>query len=208
MTPALIDEIHAYWFGDLREDADYFAERSALWFGGAAKTDAEIELRFGAALDRAILPGEGGIAPEFLAWTKTPKGTLALVILIDQFSLQLFREKPESYDRSALVVPIAKDAIARGFEDLYATSEKLFLYLPFEHAENLADQELSVRCFERLANEAQGAARDAARGFLDYAERHARVVRRFGRFPDRNEVYGRASTAEEAVFLASAEAPF
>ena len=208
MARSLIDEIHAYWFGDLREDADYFAERSALWFGGSPEADAEIALRFGAALDRAILPGEDGIAPEFLAWTKTPKGTLALLVLVDQFSLQLYREKPQSYDRSALVVPVAKDAIARGFEDFYATSERLFLYLPFEHAENLADQELSVRCFERMAKEAQGAARDAAGGFLDYAERHARVVKRFGRFPDRNEVYGRANTAEETAFLASAEAPF
>lgn len=204
----MIEKIHRYWFGDLSETADYFQERSALWFGGSPEIDAEIEVLFQGTLDRAILPGDSGLEPEFAKWAETPKGAIALIVLVDQFALQLYREKPESYNRSALVVPVAKEVIARGFERSYTISERLFLYLPFEHAENVQDQELSVRCFEKLAADAKGDAKEPAHGFLDYAVRHANVVKRFGRFPDRNAVYGRPDTEEEKLFLASDEAPF
>ncbi len=204
----MIDEIYSYWFGNLSERAEYFAERNALWFGGSDETDREIRNRFGHVLESAILPNEAGIAHEFLKWTESDKGTIALIVLIDQFSLQLLREKPESYERSALMIPIVKSAIERGVEKHYALSEKAFLYMPLEHSENIADQELSVRCFKRMVAEATGEKLEFAKGYLDYAERHARVVKRFGRFPDRNEVYGRKSTDEELKFLASDEAPF
>ena len=190
-----------YWFGDLDQTPAYFRARNRLWFGASAKTDAEVREKFSTDRDRAV-------AGEYNAWKETPKGALALIILLDQFSLQLYREKPESYAGCALAVPIARHVIDSGWEWVLTPAERAFLYLPFEHSENIPDQEYSVRRFESLARDVPTPFKPQAESVLDYARRHARVVKRFGRFPDRNEVYGRTSTAEELAFLASDEAPF
>jgi uncharacterized protein (DUF924 family) len=203
----MINEIYTYWFGDLKEDAAYFKKRNALWFGGTPEIDADIRAKFGKTLESAVIDGKT-IAPEFKKWTETPKGALALIVLLDQFSLNLYREEPQSYLNSELVISVAKDVILRGWAEKFTVSEKLFLYLPLEHAENIPDQELSVSLFERMEKEAKGDAKGPAGFYLDYARRHARVVKKYGRFPDRNPVFGRTSTPEEAAFLASDEAPF
>lgn len=209
------EAIHHYWFRDLAETESYFAERNAFWFGGTPEIDREIEEKFGADLRAAVTgsPCSGGeISPSHLEWAKTPRGLLALVILLDQFALNVYREKPDSYGCSSLVLPLVKDAIARGWDLEMTVAERKFLYLPFEHAENIPDQERSLTLYEKLLADARATGNSAAiadaRGALDYAIRHHRVVARFGRFPDRNDVYGRTDTPEEKIFNASDEAPF
>ncbi len=190
-----------FWFGDLDQGPEYFRDRNKLWFGGAAETDAYIRREFEADVTRAA---QGELA----SWTATPRGSLALIVLLDQFSLNLYREKPQSYDQSALALPIAEKLIREGLEWTLTPAERVFLYLPFEHAEDLATQERSVALFRELARPAPPALKEIMAFYADFAVRHHRVVKRYGRFPDRNAVFGRKSTAQELDFLSSDESPF
>jgi uncharacterized protein (DUF924 family) len=190
-----------YWFGDLDHSAEYFAHRNALWFNGGERVDREIREKFGTDLLRAV---EGKLD----AWKETPRGSLALIVLLDQFSLNIHREKPRSYEQSAMAIPVARRMLERGWNWTLTPVERVFVYLPFEHSEDLADQERSVALFDALAAEAPSSQREAMDGYLNYARRHYRVMKRFGRFPDRNEVFHRPSTPEEISFLNSNEAPF
>jgi uncharacterized protein (DUF924 family) len=190
-----------YWFGDLDQTPSYFARHNRLWFGGEAEVDEHIRTTFEADLELAV-------AGQLGRWEETPKGSLALIVLLDQFSLNLYREQPRSYEQSALAVPIAERAIGQGRDWVLTPAERVFLYLPFEHGETLALQARSVALFDALAQSSTPALREVMADYHHWAVRHQRVVARFGRFPDRNEVFGRPSTPEELAFLASDEAPF
>jgi uncharacterized protein (DUF924 family) len=190
-----------YWFGDLDHTPSYFKARNRLWFGGESATDEFIRASF----ERDLIEAAAG---RLAAWAATPRGTLALIVLLDQFSLNLYREQPRSYDQSALAIPLARQLVDTELERTLTPAERVFVYLPFEHSETPADQELSVALYERLAREAPRSLAPIMDSYLDYARRHHRVVARYGRFPDRNEVYGRPSRPEELEFLASDAAPF
>ena len=153
------------------------------WFETDAGFDAEIRRRFHATYEAA--------AANKLAWDKDAQGALALVIVLDQFPRNMFRGSARAFATDPLAREVAARVIARGFDQAVPTAERMFFYLPFEHSENLADQE---RCV--ALNRASGDA-DAAK----WAEHHADIIRRFGRFPHRNEALGRATTAEEQAFL-------
>jgi uncharacterized protein (DUF924 family) len=189
------------WFGELDQTPDYFRERNRLWFGGGPEVDGTIRQRFERDVIRAV-------AGELSAWGDTPRGSIALIVLLDQFSLNLWREQPRSYTQSELAIPRTHAALERGYEFVLTPAERVFLYLPLEHSERLADQERSVALFEALARRAPAAYAAALESYHDWAVRHWRVVARFGRFPDRNEVFGRPSRPEELEFLASDAAPF
>jgi len=153
------------------------------WFKKDDAFDAAIRARF--------LPTYEAAAAGRLAWDATPDGALALVIVLDQFPRNIFRSDARTYAADPLARATASRAIARGFDAQVPPAERSFFYLPFEHSENLADQE---RCV--ALNRASGDA-DA----LKWAEQHADIIRRFGRFPHRNKVLGRATTPEEQAFL-------
>jgi len=105
-------------------------------------------------------------------------------VLMGQFSLNLYREEPASYENSARVISLAKEMVHKGWDWSLSPMERVFVYLPFEHSENLLDQELSVHLFEQLSEVAPPAFKGKMDGYLDYAKRHHKVVARFGRFPD------------------------
>lgn len=190
-----------YWFGGLEHTPAWFGARMKLWFMGGRKVDDEIRARFLALVDKA----EAG---ELDAWRATPKEALALVVLLDQFALNVHRNEARGYRCSEAAIPVAKEILARGWEAVLTPAERIFTYMPLEHSEELADQELCLERFEALAREAPKELAGVMEGSLDYARRHLRVVERFGRFPHRNEALGRESTPEEKAFLASDEAPF
>ena len=190
-----------YWFGDLDQTPEYFAKRMPFWFNGGKKVDAYIKKHFEKDLIKAV-------NGEYKDWEKTPREGLALVILLDQFSLNLYREKPRSYEQSLLAIPIADRMIKKKLHYLVTPIERAFLYLPFEHGESLKYQARSIKLFTKLYRESPKYSKKQFAGTLDYAKRHASVVRDFGRFPDRNEVFGRDNTPAEVRFLASKRAPF
>jgi uncharacterized protein (DUF924 family) len=154
------------------------------WFGKDADFDHEIAARFLAAHEAAAA---GGLS----SWEATPEGALALLLLLDQFPRNMFRGSARAFATDPLARAVADRAIEQGFDRSAASDERKFFYLPFEHSENLADQERSLALWRR----ASGGTPDR------YAEIHADIIRRFGRFPHRNAMLGRATTPEEQAFL-------
>ncbi|HEY2227906.1 MAG TPA: DUF924 family protein [Xanthobacteraceae bacterium] len=154
------------------------------WFSKDADFDREIAARFQATHEAAA-------AGHLSDWEATPDGALALLILLDQFPRNMFRCSARAFATDPLARAVADRAIARGFDARVAAAERVFFYLPFEHSENLADQERSLALW-----------RQSGSGEIDkYAQIHADIIRRFGRFPHRNAVLGRATTPEERAFL-------
>jgi uncharacterized protein (DUF924 family) len=174
-------DILAFWF------AGEAAENHAKWFGKAAAFDTECARYTDAIRDARI--------GRLDHWAFTPQGALALILLLDQLSRNVFRGSAETYAADPHAREIARAAIASGFDMQLTAVERMFMYLPFEHAETIADQNDAVRLFETL-REALGAQS------VDYAHRHRDVILRFGRFPHRNAVLGRINTPEEAAYLA------
>ncbi|MBB4839393.1 uncharacterized protein (DUF924 family) [Sphingomonas kyeonggiensis] len=162
----------------------WFALTPEQHFARSAKLDAEIKARFGPLRDLVLGSGAAG-------WRDDPETLLAAIVLLDQFSRNLHRDSAEAYAADPLALQLALEAIDRGWEVAMTAEERQFLYLPLEHAEDPMMQALSVEKFGSLG--------DAY--ILDFAEKHAEVIRRFGRFPSRNAALGRESTAEEVAFL-------
>jgi uncharacterized protein (DUF924 family) len=153
------------------------------WFEKDAAFDAEIAARF-SCLWQAGRDGK-------LHWDETPEGALALVIVLDQFPRNMFRGDKRTYESDGLARSVADRAIKHEFDRRVPHSERQFFYLPFQHSENLADQE---RCVELAASYGDDE-------FTKYAEQHADIIRRFGRFPHRNATLGRATSPQEQAFL-------
>ncbi len=158
------------------------------WYVTSFGVDEHIRERFGAMVEKA----KGG---EFDDWCETADGTLALLILLDQFSRNLHRGKAEAFAADPKAREIARAAIAKKQDLEIAEPGRQFFYLPFEHSEDLADQDLSVELFtDRM--------KGMSETMMYHVNQHREIIKRFGRFPFRNEALGRESTAEEAAFLA------
>ena len=190
-----------YWFADLNHTPDYFRERMRLWFMGGKKVDEFIR--------REFLPEiEAAATDELAVWGESPKGALALIILLDQFALNAFRDQARGYQLSDMALPLARKMLDRRWHLTLTPAEQMFVLMPLEHSEAMADQNECVEQFRAMVEVVPLEIQGVFRGSLDYALRHQRVVERFGRFPHRNEQLGRDSTAAEKAFLASDEAPF
>lgn len=181
------EQVLEFWFGP-PELADTEAT-SARWFRKDEAFDREIATRFGPLIEQAL-------AGELTDWGWQPGPALARILLLDQFTRNAFRGTPRSFAGDALALAAARTLVEQSQDRLLRPLRRVFAYLPFEHAESLAAQEESVRLFTQLGQEAPG-----LDGYVDYARRHHEIVARFGRFPHRNAILGRASTPEEIEFL-------
>lgn len=159
------------------------------WFDSTPDLDRLIRERFEATL---LLAAQGGLED----WAKTASGALGLCILLDQFPLNMYRGEPRSFETEQQAVAVAKAAVEAGLDRALTDSQKAFLYMPLMHSESLEDQALSVQLYE-----AAGLAQNAR-----FARHHQDLIRRFGRFPHRNAILGRESTADELAYLSSPEA--
>ena len=154
------------------------------WYKRDDAFDASVRERFLALWHKAV-------AGELSSWETTDDGALALVILLDQFPRNMFRGDPRAFSSDAQALEVARRALARGADKRIEAPLLQFLYLPFMHSEDLADQSRCVDLFRTTADTEN----------LRYAEEHADIIRRFGRFPHRNRVLGRTTTPEEQAFL-------
>ena len=184
-----------WWFGTEEGTAtEVAAARQALWFGKRESQDREASERFAALVEQALTGGLQG-------WRESPQGWLALLILLDQLPRMIFRDTPRAFAGDTLARPLLQDGLARGWDRSLQPIQRVFAYLIFEHAEDLALQDRAVELFRGLLAEAETHERATFVSYLDFAERHQQVIARFGRFPHRNAILGRASSHEELAFL-------
>lgn len=180
----LIDGVHNFWFGR----PPY--ERRLIWFEKDSDFDTEIRTRFGDAWTQAS-------SGAFDHFAETARGRLALLILLDQFSRNLFRGDARSYSNDAKALALAKDGIRKGHDMEASIYERIFMYLPFEHSEVLAEQKQFIKLCVNLPKRN-----------LEAGRKHLVIIERFGRFPHRNEALGRITTEEEATFLLEPDSSF
>ena len=184
---AQVQAVLDFWFA-APGDPEHGAVRD-LWFRKSDETDRQINEHFGSLIEQAL-------RGELETWAAEPPGALAQIVLLDQFTRNGFRETPRAFagDKRALAAAMAM--VGSRQDETLLPVQRVFVYLPFEHAEGIGMQEEALRLFTRLVTEAP-----ELQNMLDYAQRHHDVVQRFGRFPHRNAILGRQSTAEEVEFL-------
>ncbi|OYQ17598.1 hypothetical protein B7L09_15510 [Pseudomonas mandelii] len=183
-----------WWFGTLESPQDIAADKGKLWFGKRDSQDLEAQARFGDWVEQALA---GGLTD----WAQRPEGWLALVLLLDQLPRMIFRDTPKSFSGDLRAQALVAQGIAADFDRQLRPIQRVFIYLVFEHCEHLAVQNEAVSRYIDLVAQQPEADRKLFTDYLNYAEKHQRVIARFGRFPHRNAVLGRASTAEELAFL-------
>lgn len=183
-----------WWFGNALDANEVAAQRNALWFGKSACQDVDSENRFGGLVRQAL---DGGLQE----WEREPQSWLALILLLDQLPRMIFRDTPRAYAGDARAQQLVRQGLAAGFGRQLPRIERVFVYIVLEHAEDLASQNEAVRLYEELQSESSDSEKVLFAGYLAYARKHQVVIDRFGRFPHRNLILGRDSTAEEAQFL-------
>jgi uncharacterized protein (DUF924 family) len=186
-----------YWFGDERDPIDSVAaleRRGAMWFYGGADIDREIAGRFGGDLERAR-------RGDLDNWAEVPRDRLALIVLLDQFSRNVFRGTPLAFAQDPQAQRLAVGGLDAGQEQGLALHERMFFASPLSHAEDKGLQERGLACAESLVAEAPTAVRPFYERGCEMARKHHDVVARFGRFPTRNAALGRAPTPEEITYL-------
>ncbi len=194
MDVNVLDAVYLYWFGDLKSAADRPSQdRVTEWFRATEEIDNHIRQTFGMYLDPAR-------DEDWQLDRLTRRQQAGLVVLLDQFPRQIHRESGEAFAYDGKALSIAKALVAGGRERFFPF-ERVFIYLPFEHSEAVADQDFAVQLFAELTVQAPDDLKDGARTILDYATKHRDVIRRFTRFPHRNAVLGRESTPDEIEFL-------
>lgn len=183
-----------WWFGSAESPAEVAKTKGKLWFGKDKAQDAEALSRFGDLVESALT---GGLKE----WAENPDGWLALVLLLDQLPRMVFRDTPKAFAGDQRAQALAAHGLKLGRDKHLDPLQRSFIYLVLEHSENIDAQNLAVTLFTELLPLLPATDREFLTSSLDYAERHRKIIARFGRFPHRNETLGRVSTAEEIEFL-------
>jgi uncharacterized protein (DUF924 family) len=194
MADVGIDDIIRFWFGPLDGHGCADAVHSARWWKKDPAFDEEIRRRF-TEVHRAVR------ARELDDWLGSARGRLAQIIVLDQFSRNMFRDSPAAYSCDPRALQLTLDGLDRGDDGALPRDMRAFFYMPLQHAEDLAMQESAVALFTELRDHAPPALREKYAYYLSYAEKHRDIVARFGRFPHRNAILGRPSSDEELAFL-------
>lgn len=189
-----VESILEYWFGREVDDVVAARQHADLWWKKQPDVDREIRERFGTLLDAAV---NGDLDD----WLTDARGRLAMIILADQFSRNMYRGMPRSFAFDSYARNWCKAGLECRADRVLRPIERVFFYLPLEHAESLDDQYRSVALCKELVESVPEAHRELFDGYLNYAVRHCEIVERFGRFPHRNAILGRESTDEEIAFL-------
>ena len=182
-----------YWFGELNSPNDFPEHKAKLWFSASSETDQYLKQNFETALHEIV-----NAKIPLLELDK--KHQLGLILILDQFSRNIFRKSPQAFAQDSLARNYLRQILDLGATNFYPV-ERVFLYLPLEHSENNDDQNLSVHLFTKLYDEVSDEQKEVFKDFLDFAFRHQLVIEKFGRFPHRNKLLGRTSTPEELEFL-------
>lgn len=193
---ALLD----FWFGPKPLTAGLLRQRMTFWFGGDAAEmtemrDRDLEARYAPLVRRAL-------AGELAAWADSPRRRLALILLLDQLPRNIFRGSAQAFEGDAVALALTREGIDQAADAALDPAERMFFYMPLQHAESTEIQDESVAVFRRLASEVPADLQPVFDGVAGYALRHRDIVQRFGRFPHRNVALGRVSTEVESLWLA------
>ncbi|MBL6691376.1 MAG: DUF924 domain-containing protein [Pseudomonadales bacterium] len=187
-------EIIDYWLGTDQLSVESMKRQWKLWYSVNTETDNTIRERFGDALHEAE---SGNLEP----WQATPDGSLALVILLDQFTRNLYRGTPDAWRNDTKALAVAEHAINTGQHLLLSVPGRIMLYHPYHHAEDARQQQKAVTLFSELKAAGGEIWEDEVENHLSFVRGHAKIVETFGRFPHRNQILGRVSTTEEQAHL-------
>ena len=195
------DDVHRFWFGEVTDWAACARANNARWFRHGRDLDGEVRERF-AGLHAAAAAGA------LDDWAAMPRGALALVLTLDQFPRHLHRGTPQAFASDARALAVCRAGIEAGLDDALSPVEQSFFYLPLEHAEDLAAQAQCVALMRRRAAQCPAELRFFMDEVVKFAELHREIVQKFGRFPHRNAVLGRADTPGERAWLDGGGARF
>jgi uncharacterized protein (DUF924 family) len=193
------EEVLAFWFGAAPLAEPPGPDRFRLWFQGGEEVDRQIRERFGDDVERAA-------RGELNSWAETPRGRLALIILLDQFSRNLQRGSAQAFANDAAALKLALEGLDRGQDAALSCVEQLFFVLPLEHAEDISMQDRMLAYLDTWAKRLPESLKGMAQVTRDFAQQHRDVIARFGRFPTRNQALGRVSTPEEEAHVREAKA--
>jgi len=194
MSTESISEIAAFWLGSSLESPEAAADRREWWYRGGAAVDDDIRARYGDLIPKAC-------AGDLMAWQSTPEGAVALILLLDQFTRNIYRNTPQAYAGDACAFDVVTRAIEQNLDTALPAVSRIWLYHPFHHAEDVEDQDWGLALLGKLRAEAPVEWHAYVERSIEGWTRHRDIVARFGRFPHRNAVLGRASTEEEHEFL-------
>lgn len=187
-------QVVQYWFDGAEHDVERIQARSKVWYSFSAELDAEIARKYGTLLQEIV----NGQRQD---WSQTSIGAIALVLVLDQFTRQIYRKTAAAFAYDAQALAITYSAISSGLDQEMSVPGRLFLYHPFQHSEKLKDQEFGVQIVRNLRTHCEQKWYDYVSESLRFFEEHCEIVRRFGRFPHRNDVLDRMSTPDELEFL-------
>jgi uncharacterized protein (DUF924 family) len=191
-----IHELLDFWFGDLGHADLPSSDRTQLWFG-------ENEQLKKGMLEKFNTDWQSAITGKLAEWEVLPRGRLALIILFDQFSRIYFRNLPQAFEHDLEAQRLCLEGLAEKVDQSLTLIERVFFYMPLVHSENAEYQERSIRLFQHLVSLSMAETTQVYQLFLAYAYAHFRVIKEFGRFPQRNAILGRSSTESESTFLKS-----
>ena len=195
--------VREFWFGKLPMSREALEERMRMWFAGEESRQERRE-RDDAMRAEFVSRVEAALAGELASWADGPRRRLSLIILLDQFPRNIYRGSARAFEGDEQALGLALSGMQSGADAALDPVERIFFYMPLQHSESSAVQDEAVAAFRRLLDEAPQALHDCFARNLRYAELHASIINRFGRFPHRNRLLGRASTPQETVYLEGA----
>ena len=193
---SLVSDILDFWFGPLTAAGDTAENRQKLWFRGGASTDGEIKARFG---DLLVQANNGQLDQ----WAGTARGRLALIVLLDQFSRNIYRGSGLAFSGDERARILCYEGLDNGHYEALPWIHRVFFLMPLEHGEGENHQRKMIEQLQALLEEVPEILKTETAGFLTFANQHAAVINQFGRFPHRNKALDRESTPEEALWLAN-----
>lgn len=196
-----IDEILMFWFMEKELSVPKIDARMDVWFGDDPDFDAQIKNEFSDDIERAS-------AGELDHWAHEPRGRLALILLLDQFRRNIYRGKPEAFKKDRAALKLCIEGATAKMDQQLSSIQKVFFYMPLQHSESLKVQKKSCDVYRHLANTASPTYKETFETVVHFAELHADIIERFGRFPHRNKVLGRENTAEEDEYLSGGAPDF
>ncbi|OGO94216.1 MAG: hypothetical protein A3F41_03230 [Coxiella sp. RIFCSPHIGHO2_12_FULL_44_14] len=192
------ENILKFWFGHVEETVVPSENRARIWFGESPEVDTEIKEKFNPDLENAV-------RGRYVEWEKKPHGQLGLIIILDQFSRHIYRHAPQAFAQDDYALSICTQGMEKRNDHALSLIERVFYYFPLLHSEHLGYQEQSIRAYQMLVELALPETQIIYESFFKFANHHYSIVRRFGRFPQRNVILGRESTEDEKKYLQESE---